>query len=310
MALRYLGGGSFIDISAVFGASISSFYNSLWCVVDTINSTPAMEFHLPLDDSSWRLRTAAGFQSRGDGPFDNILGALDGIVVKQEQPAATDVACLADHWCRKGYYALNTQAICDSSYEFTWMSCTSPGSVHDSAAFASTLLGRRLMYPSVQDRAVAELIADGYCIVADEAYGASELLAVPWPGGGGGDRWKDSYNFHQSSSRIHIEQAFGMLVWRWGVFWRPLRVPYRKRPNLIRACFKLHNFCRRWDANGDAPLAPYDRDGEAARIYFDDAPSDGVRGRRRASESSGLRDRMTKTVEHLGRLRPYTPSLY
>ena len=119
MALRYLGGGSFIDISAVFGASISSFYNSLWCVVDAINSTPAMEFHLPLDDSSWRLRTAAGFQSRGDGPFDNILGALDGIVVKQEQPAATDVACLADHWCRKGYYALNTQAICDSSYEFT-----------------------------------------------------------------------------------------------------------------------------------------------------------------------------------------------
>jgi len=54
MALRYLGGGSFIDISAVFGASISSFYNSLWWVVDAINSTPEMKFHLPLDDSSWR----------------------------------------------------------------------------------------------------------------------------------------------------------------------------------------------------------------------------------------------------------------
>ena len=184
MALRYLGGGSFIDISAVFGASISSFHDSLWCVVDAINSILAMEFHLPLDDSSWRIRTAAGCQTRGDGPFDNILGALDAIVVRKEQPAATDVACLADHWCRKGYYALNTQAICDSSYQFTWMSCTSPGSVHDLAAFSSTLLSRRLMYASVQDSTVAELIADGYCMVADEAYGASEILAVPWPGGG------------------------------------------------------------------------------------------------------------------------------
>jgi len=97
MALRYLGGGSFIDISAVFGTSISSFYSSLWCVVDATKSTTAMDFHLPLDDYSWRLRTAAGFQSRGDEPFDTILGALDGNLVKQEQPATTDVACFANH---------------------------------------------------------------------------------------------------------------------------------------------------------------------------------------------------------------------
>jgi len=189
------------------------------------------------------------------------------------------------------------------------MSRTSPGSVHESVAFLSTLHGRRIKYPFVQDLAVAELIADGYCTVADETYGASELLAVPWPGGGGGDRWKDSYNFHEESSRIHIEQAFGMLVWRWGLLWRPLRVPCRKRPSLICACFRLRNFFRRWDANGDAPLAPYDRDGEAARTYFDDAPSDDVRGRHRACEGSSFRDRMGKTVEHLGRVRPYTPSL-
>jgi len=97
IALRYLGGGSFIDISAVFGTSISSFYSSFWGVVDTTKSATAMDLHLPLEDYSWRLRTAAGLQSRGDGPFVTILGALDGIVVKQEQPATTDVACLSNH---------------------------------------------------------------------------------------------------------------------------------------------------------------------------------------------------------------------
>lgn len=53
------------------------------------------------------------------------------------------------------------------------------------------------------------LIREGLCISADEAYGDSEVLAVPRPGGGGNDQWKDAYNFYQSSARIHIEQAFG-----------------------------------------------------------------------------------------------------
>jgi len=35
-----------------------------------------------------------------------------------------------------------------------------------------------------------------------------------WPGSERGDRWKDAFNFYQSSSRIHIEQDFGMLSWR------------------------------------------------------------------------------------------------
>jgi len=94
------------------------------------------------------------------------------------------------------------------------------------------------------DPVTAKMFAAGYCVVGDDAYAAGEVMAVPWPWGGGDDRWQDSYNFYQSSFRVHSEQAFGMLVWRWGVFWRPLRVPFLKRPSLIRACFKLHNFCR------------------------------------------------------------------
>ena len=60
----------------------------------------------------------------------------------------------------------------------------------------------------------AALINAGHCLVADEAYAANDILAVLWPGSGRGDQWKDSYNFYQSSSRMHIEQAFGMLSWR------------------------------------------------------------------------------------------------
>jgi len=45
-------------------------------------------------------------------------------------------------------------------------------------------------------------------------------MAVPWAGGGAGEQWRDAYNFYQSSARMHIEKAFGQLVWRWGTFWK------------------------------------------------------------------------------------------
>ncbi len=34
--------------------------------------------------------------------------------------------------------------------------------------------------------------------------------------------YRDAFNFYQSSLHIYLEQAFGMLVRRWGIFWRPL----------------------------------------------------------------------------------------
>jgi len=100
------------------------------------------------------------------------------------------------------------------------------------------------------DPVTAQLIAAGYCIVDDDAYAAGDFLAVPWPGGRGGDQWRDSYNFYQSSCRVHIDQAFGMLVWRWGVFWRSLRDPFLKRPSII----EYASNCTGWQRRTTDPL--------------------------------------------------------
>ena len=42
---------------------------------------------------------------------------------------------------------------------------------------------------------------------------------------------------------MKVEQSFGILVQRWGILWRPLRVAFDRRPKLIRALFHVHNFC-------------------------------------------------------------------
>ena len=37
-----------------------------------------------------------------------------------------------------------------------------------------------------------------------------------------GEAALDNYDFYQSSNRMAIECAFGILVRRWGLLWRPL----------------------------------------------------------------------------------------
>ena len=53
----------------------------------------------------------------------------------------------------------------------------------------------------------------------------------------------DDCNFEQSSNRMHIECAFGMLVNKWATLWQPLKVKFQRRVPLINSCFFLHNFC-------------------------------------------------------------------
>jgi len=50
IALRYLGGGSYIDICAAFLVHTATVYRSLWDVVDVVNSSPALALDLQLAD--------------------------------------------------------------------------------------------------------------------------------------------------------------------------------------------------------------------------------------------------------------------
>jgi len=88
-------------------------------------------------------------------------------------------------------------------------------------------------------------------------------------------------------------------------------VPFLKMPSLIRACFKLHNNCRRY-ACAEELLAPFDMDSVGGSVYFcesDGAQSD-ERARRRGLERSHLRWRMTDRLEELGVLRPDVDPMY
>ena len=142
-------------------------------------------------------------------------------------------------------------------------------------------------------------------IAADEAYAASSSVLTPWPGKKQ-TAAKDSFNFWLSSSRIHVEQAFGILVARWGVLWRPLQIDYRKAAGLIMALLKLHNYCLDHnDAAADRHQCDVHLPDTSPLLRASQMPgvADG-QGRRRDRENCPFRTEFTNHLRVQGIVRP------
>jgi hypothetical protein len=70
---------------------------------------------------------------------------------------------------------------------------------------------------------------------------------------------------------MHVEQAFGMLVSRFGALWRKLMFSLPANVLVLSACFRLHNFCiEHEEAATGAVLGPEERSvsDAAFQIWF------------------------------------------
>jgi hypothetical protein len=52
-----------------------------------------------------------------------------------------------------------------------------------------------------------------------------------------------AFNAILSGQRVTIERAFGMLIRRWGILWKPLEYRVHDIVLISRICAKLHNMC-------------------------------------------------------------------
>jgi hypothetical protein len=232
--LRWLAGGSYIDICFEFGIGYGSFYQDdgvLWGTMIAIDR--AFDIAFPFEDDAELKRMADGFSYYSHGHMANCVMAIDGWVCRTRQPYATEVEFPSSYRNRHECFGLVVLAGCDANKKFRMLSCKSSGSTNDVVAWDISL--------------VKNMIDDGnlprkYYIVGDEAFCNTGQVLVPWSGRGL-DTWKDSFNFHLSSMRQNIECAFGILTQRWGIFWRPLRCSFNRWTLVITVCAKLHNFC-------------------------------------------------------------------
>jgi hypothetical protein len=241
ISLRLLAGGSYLDLMPLFDVSVSCIY----VIFDEFLGWVLAAFDFPLrqflHDENWCAleNIAEPFSYSSDGAFRGIIGALDGLAVRIRSPQLTEVSDPGNYYCRKGFFALNVQAICDRSRKFIWCYTSNKGSTHDSMAFSNSRLYELLLTK------VHLLETKGFYLIGDSAYNLAPFLLVPYSTDDvRHERCNiyDAFNFYLSSSRIHIECAFGQLVRRWGILWKTLHFDLVKCQRIIQVCMLLHNF--------------------------------------------------------------------
>jgi hypothetical protein len=85
----------------------------------------------------------------------------------------------------------------------------------------------------------------GFSLVEDAAYQPRTYMLTLFLGCKEGlSRERSFWNFIQSSTRMPVECAFGILKLRWSILLKRLDVDTKFAPNLIACCLVLHNICQ------------------------------------------------------------------
>jgi hypothetical protein len=158
--LCYLAGGSYLDIHYFCGISETSFYASVWRVVDLINKCPQLDIKFPQTRQEC-LVAAEGFRlvSSGDAII-NCVSVVDGLLVRIATPSkkeATNVrSFFSGHYQT---YGMNIQASCDHLCRFTFLGVAGPGVMSDQEAVKQVPLHQLI-----------KQLPNHYCVIGDCAY--------------------------------------------------------------------------------------------------------------------------------------------
>ncbi|XP_030757991.1 putative nuclease HARBI1 [Sitophilus oryzae] len=165
--------------------------------------------------------------------FMNVLGAIDGTDIPISPPSREqNVYCN-----RNKYHSIILQAVCNANYIFTDVFIGYPGSTHDARVFRNSDLGQM-----IEENPNMLFPANSH-ILRDSAYKNTNYVLTPYRDNGHLTQIQKNYNFKHSSTRVCIEQSFGLLKGRFRIL-KHVNI-YRTEliPPLVLACCVLHNIC-------------------------------------------------------------------
>jgi DDE superfamily endonuclease len=231
--LRYLAGGSYLDISDVAGISQASFYRVVWKTITAVAKCKALRIRFPVTPQQV---TAAieGFASVStEHAIKNCAGVVDGYLLRCKVPSKREVQNVRSFF--SGHYqcyGVNIQAAADHECRFIHYAFSAPGVTGDREAIKQCSLHK-----------LVESLPPGVCVIGDAAYQATEHMIPVYQGAEKLVPKYDNFNFYASQCRIRIEMAFGMMQGKWGILQRPLTCSMNNMHWLVQAIARLHNYC-------------------------------------------------------------------
>jgi hypothetical protein len=196
--------------------------------------------NFPYSDEVQLRKLEQTFLKYCKGAFPGTVAAGDGIVFRTQKPSVADTdGDVRDFFNRKGFYAHALQAFVDGDCKFLHLSMKVCASTHDGTAYLMTGLSETIKQGK---------LAEWAHVVLDEAYKCRDQELSPWKGKNLPQE-KDTFNYYLSLHRQCVERSFGLLVGKWGIFWRPLRFSPEVNGRVITVCCKLHNLCLESEGN-------------------------------------------------------------
>ena len=173
-------------------------------------------------------RYAQEFQDLQQIPY--VVGAVDGSHI----PIVAPRLHAPDYYNRKGFHSILLQGVVSAKCLFWDFDIGWAGSMHDANLWSRTAIGQYCeagkLYP--------------YTLVGDVAYPCRPWMLAPFKGHKDGlSREEYHWNFVQSSTRMCVERAFGMLKGRWRILLKRVDVHLKNVPDLVLTCLVLHNMC-------------------------------------------------------------------
>ena len=324
LALRYLAGGSYLDLYLWYNSDPDYIINIVRQVIENwFCNDEVMRIDIyrdVLQNSQNVKRISEEFAIGSDGILKGCIGAIDGWLVKIKCPSLFEVSNPGKYMSRKGFFALNVQAIVDKKKRILWRHIGQKGSAHDSTVFKNTKLYKHLLLIS------DELYRKGLYIVGDSAYSIRNFILCPYDNTKPNTK-EDTFNFFLLSQRIYVECTFGEIDRRWGIFWKPLEGSLQNHRNTIDAAMRLHNLIvdYREEMKSNGMMDQVDEDFENEELMYDSdefliensgttlgvfGDNIGVRGRQEADQTLQknrgieMRDRFCEQFKQAGKSRP------
>ena len=139
LSLRLLAGGSYLDLALIYGVAESYTYDIFYDVMVCHSEFENKSIIEILEDDDERKSIVKDFATGiAKSVIGGYIGAIDGWLVKIAK--SVGIPNSSNFLFRKGYFAINVQAICNKKEIFIWKSILCDGGEHDSSAFAETEL--------------------------------------------------------------------------------------------------------------------------------------------------------------------------
>ena len=135
VTLRWLAGGSYLDICFAFGISISTFFEEegvVWPTILAIENN--LSISLDVSDTALLSSISKGFATYCHGRIHGCIMAIDGLVIRTRAPTAKEVFNQSSYRNRKGTFGIVIMAGCDHMCRFTMFSPKFNGATNDSLA--------------------------------------------------------------------------------------------------------------------------------------------------------------------------------